>query len=279
MIEPLSKRRAMVSKEEMLSIDCQCDLLSIHKSGIYYKPVEERAENLVIMLWLDKQYFETPFYGKERLLVLLRQAGYLINRKRLKRLMEIVNWRTLYTKPNTSRSTQTDYKYPYLLKELSICRRNQVWQTDITYIPMERGYMYLIAIIDVYSRYIVGWSVSNTMTAEWCAEVVEEAVYRHGVPEIVNTDQGSQFTSLVFISMLQNHKITISMDGKGRAIDNIFIERFWRTIKYEDIYLKVYNDGGKLDKGIAKYMKFYNEKRIHQSLSYQTPMSRYLLAA
>jgi putative transposase len=239
----------------------------------------ETAENLAIMLWLDKQYFETPFYGKERLLVLLKHVGYLINRKRLKRLMEIVNWCTLYTKPNTSRATQTDYKYPYLLKGLSICRRNQVWQIDITYIPMAAGYMYLVAIIDVYSRYIVGWSVSNTMTAEWCAEVLEEAVYRHGIPEIVNTDQGSQFTSHVFIGMLQKHKITISMDGKGRAIDNIYIERFWRTIKYEDIYLKVYEDGRALDKGVEKFILFYNERRIHQSLSYQTPMSKYLLAA
>ena len=202
-----------------------------------------------------------------------------VNTKRLKRLMQVMDWQTIYRKPTTTISDKTSYKYPYLLKNLQITKVNQVWAMDITYIPMKQGFMYLSAIIDLKSRYILNWSISNTMGAEWCTQVVEEAIKMHGKPKIFNTDQGSQFTSDIFIKVLKNNEIQISMDGKGRAIDNIFIERFWKSLKYEDVYLKIYADGISLYDGLKKYIQFYNQKRLHQSLNYQTPEAIYRLAA
>jgi putative transposase len=258
-----------------LSILAQCQLLSIHRSSFYYVPVGESAENLAIMSLLDKQYFETPFYGIMRLKAMLTNKGYIINLKRLRRLMRLMNWRTIYREPKTTVVDKTHYKYPYLLRGISIERANQVWAMDITYIPMEKGFMYLTAIIDLSSRYVVHWSLSNTMSAEWCAEVVTEAIEKQGAPEIFNTDQGSQFTSEIFINVLSNNRIKISMDGKGRALDNIFIERLWRSVKYENIYLNVYENGVSLFQGLTKYFKFYNNERFHQSLDYQTPNDKY----
>jgi putative transposase len=262
-----------------LSIVKQCELLEISRSGFYYQPVEETEENLEIMRFLDEQYFKTPFFGTERLLVLLVVLGYKINRKRLRRLMRIQGWQTLYPRRCTTRSDAAAYKYPYLLKGLPIERKNQVWAIDITYLPMKRGFMYLCAVIDLQTRYVVGWGISNSMTAEWCTEIVAEAIEIHGKPEIINSDQGSQFTSEAYIGLLKAQEIQISMDGKGRAVDNIFIERLWRTVKYEHIYLNVYEDGISLFKGLQQYFSFYNDERRHQSLNDQTPLTCYSKAA
>lgn len=254
-----------------LSVRQQCGLLGIHRSGLYYRTCAEGEENLAIMRLLDEQYFRTPFYGVRRLTAWLQGQGYRINRKRVKRLMEVMGWQTIYRKPHTSKPCKENKVYPYLLKGLTINRRNHVWAMDITYVPMRKGFMYLCAVIDVYTRYVVNWSLSNTMTAEWCTEVVREAIQRYGQPEIMNTDQGSQFTSEVFTGLLKASGIQISMDGKGRAIDNIFIERLWRTVKYEHIYLNVPEDGLKLYEGLNGYFCFYNHERLHQSLGYKTP--------
>jgi putative transposase len=231
------------------------------------------------MRMMDEQYLETPFYGVERLLVLLTALAYNINRKRVRRLMKVHGWQTLYPTPRTTRIDPAAYKYPYLLRGLSIERKNQVWAIDITYVPMKKGFMYLCAIIDLHTRYVVNWGISNSMSAEWCTELVADAIALHGNPEIINSDQGSQFTSEVYTNMLKQKEIKISMDGKGRAIDNIFIERLWRTVKYEHIYLHVYEDGLMLYKGLHKYFSFYNGERRHQSLNYKTPEEHYLKMA
>lgn len=263
----------------VLSISVQCQLLSLNRSSFYYIPCGESEENLAIMRLLDEQYFTTPFYGALRLTAMLILSGYKVNIKRIRRLMRIVNWQTIYREPHTTISDKTHYKYPYLLRGLKIVRCNQVWAMDITYIPMKTGFMYLTAIIDLHSRYVVQWSLSNSMSAEWCTEVLQEAIKNHGVPEIFNTDQGSQFTSEVFINTLIDNGIKISMDGKGRALDNIFIERLWRTVKYENVYLNVYENGLSLWEGLEKYFQFYNHQRLHQSLDYHTPKQKYILAA
>ena len=262
-----------------LSISAQCQLLTLTRSSFYYIPSGESEENLAIMRQLDEQYFSTPFYGVLRLTSLLILAGFKVNKKRVRRLMRLMNWQTIYREPHTTISDKTHYKYPYLLRGLKIERCNHVWAMDITYIPMKTGFMYLTAIIDLHSRYVVQWSLSNTMSAEWCTEVLQEAIKNHGIPEIFNTDQGSQFTSEVFINTLIDKGIKISMDGKGRALDNIFIERLWRSVKYENIYLNVYENGLSLWKGLEQYFQFYNMERLHQSLDYHTPNQKYVLAA
>jgi len=264
-------------KNKQLSVVKQCELLSLHRSRLYYEAKPETVGNLAIMRWLDEQYFETPFYGVLRLTALLVGAGYLVNAKKVRRLMKLVGWRTLYQQPRTTIADKASYKYPYLLKGLAITYRNQVWEVDITYLPMAKGFMYLYAVIDVHTRFIVGWGISNSMTAEWCSGITKEAIEAHGKPGIINSDQGRQFTAEVHIDLLKNNGIQISMDGKGRAIDNIFIERFWRSIKYEDIYLKAYENGLALYRGVGIYMHFYNTKRLHQSLDYRTPEALYKL--
>lgn len=270
----------MIDRNIKLSIERQCFLLSIWRSGLYYSPVPESEENLAIMRKLDEKYINTPFYGERKLRQWLNEdEGYRINKKRLRRLMRIVNWQTIYKKPKTTRRNKQHPVYPYLLRDLQITRANQVWAIDITYVPMRRGFLYLCAIIDVHTRYVIGWSLSNTMSAQWCRLVVEEAIALYGAPEIINSDQGSQFTSHEYTSLLKEHGVAISMDGQGRAIDNIFIERFWKSIKYECIYLNVFEDGVQLYAAIQQYMHFYNHERRHQSLSYKTPASRYLHAA
>lgn len=279
-MKPLTERRKMIDTEHgKLSIVEQCELLQVSRSGFYYEPESESEENLSIMRMMDEQYLETPFYGVERLLVLLTALGYNINRKRVRRLMKVQGWQTLYPTPRTTRIDPAAYKYPYLLRGLSIERKNQVWAIDITYVPMKKGFMYLCAIIDLHTRYVVNWGISNSMSAEWCTELVADAIALHGNPEIINSDQGSQFTSEVYTNMLKQKEIKISMDGKGRAIDNIFIERLWRTVKYEHIYLHVYEDGLTLYKGLLKYFSFYNGERRHQSLNYKTPEEYYLKVA
>lgn len=276
----LPERRGMVEMDHpKLSIKNQCELLDIHRSGLYYTPTSESKENLQIMKLIDEQYFKTPFYGVERLLVLFQTLGFNINRKRLRRLMKIVNWKTLYPEMKTTKIDKAAYKFPYLLKGLAIDKPNKVWEIDITYIPMKNGFMYLFAIIDIHSRYVVGWSLSNSMTAEWCIDTIRTAISKFGKPEIINSDQGSQFTSKEYIEFLKSHEILISMDGKGRAIDNIFIERFWRTVKYEHVYLYVYDTVIDLRNGLNKYFKFYNKDRMHQSLGYKTPQENYFSKA
>lgn len=270
------ERKKMVeSNHEVLSIKKQLDLVSISSSSFYYVPKVESEENLAILRLLDEQYFKTPFYGVLRLTALLVGLGYKVNRKRVRRLMQILDWKTIYREPKTTIGNKQHKKYPYLLGGLKINRCNQVWATDITYIPMKTGYMYLMAVVDLHSRYVLHWSLSNSMTAEWCAEVLQETLYQYGKPEIFNTDQGSQFTSDVFIKALTDNEIKISMDGKGRALDNIFVERLWRSVKYEHIYLNVYTDGLSLWKGLDGYFRFYNGERPHQSLAYKTPANCY----
>ena len=266
----------MVEKDHNgLSLVQQCKLLSIHRSGLYYTPCVESEENLAIMRLLDEQYFKTPFYGVRRLTAWLQQQGYNINRKRTGRLMGIMGWKTLFRGHNTSKPNKEHKVYPYLLRGLAIERPNQVWATDITYVPMKKGFLYLCAIIDLHTRYAVGWSISNTMTAEWCTEVLKQAIEMHGKPEIFNTDQGSQFTSEVFTGCLEKHEVQISMDGKGRAIDNVFIERLWKSVKYEHVYLHSPADGVELNEGLSRYFTFYNRERLHQSLGYLVPQDVY----
>lgn len=273
---PLQERRGKINTEDKaLNISKQCELLSVHRSGLYYQPVAEKEENLEIMKQLDEQYFDTPFYGVLRLTAHFQNLGYQINVKRMRRLMKLVNWKTIFREPKTTITNKLHKKYPYLLRGLKIEKQNQVWATDITYIPMRKGFMYLMAIIDLHSRKVLNWSLSNTMSADWCAEVLQETIKNYGCPEIFNTDQGSQFTSDVFINILKSNEIKISMDGKGRALDNIFIERLWKSVKYEHVYLYVYEDGLSLYKGLEGYFEFYNERRLHQSLDYKTPNEIY----
>lgn len=266
----------MITKElEKLGLRRQCRLLGVCRSGLYYTPSDETEENLQIMRFIDAQYLKTPFYGERRLLSILRQEGYRVNIKRLRRLMQTVRWRTLYPKRRTTISLEKAQKYPYLLRNLTVERSNQVWGIDITYIPMRKGFMYLFAIIDLYSRYVVGWGLSNTMTAEWCASVLEDAIADHGKPEIINSDQGSQFTADCYIELLKKDEIQISMDGKGRALDNIFIERLWRSVKQEYVYLNPCETGQELWHGLNDYFRFYNKERPHQSLDNLPPGKRY----
>lgn len=270
----------MVERENKdISIVRQCELLGIHRSGIYYKPGEESEVNLQIMLEIDKLHLKCPFYGVRRITKEMQNKGFNIGKKLVRRLIGIMDLETLYPKPKMTQQGKGHKIYPYLLKGLNIVQPNHVWETDITYIPMKHGYMYLMAIIDVYSRYVVGWSISNSMDKEWCVVVVNEAISRHGKPEIFNTDQGSQFTSELFTNTLLGHKIKISMDGKGRAIDNIFIERLWRSVKQENIYLNAYETGTDLYKGLKTYFYEYNYLRIHQSLDYAKPIELYKPAA
>lgn len=274
-MKPLSERRSMIDRDINITLTRQCELLSIHRSGLYYAPASESEQNLKLMRLLDERYLKTPFYGIRRLTKWLKKQGILINRKKVKRLMGLMGWQTLYRKPNTSWKNKEHAIYPYLLKDITIDHKNQAWGIDITYVPMRRGFMYLCAIIDLHTRFVVNWGISNSMTAEWCSKLVEEAIEMHGRPEIINSDQGSQFTSQEYTEMLQSKEIRISMDGKGRAIDNIFIERLWKSVKYECIYLNVFEDGVQLYRGLSSYFDFYNTERLHQSLDYETPESLY----
>ncbi len=274
MKENVQQRRAHVDKAHQLSIVKQSELLSIHRSGLYYKPVGESELNLELMRLIDEQYMKYPFLGVRRMTAWLRKdLGYKVNRKRIERLYRLMGICALGPKPNTSKKVTGEghSSFPYLLKNLRINRVNQVWATDITYVPIQGGYLYLCAIIDVYSRYVVGWSLSNTMTASWCKGVLKEAMEGHGKPEIVNTDQGSQFTAHEFCHWLIDQDVKLSMDGKGRAIDNIFIERLWRSVKHEQVYLYPASDGIQCYQGLVKYFDYYNHERRHQSLDDECP--------
>ncbi len=262
----------MISKTHQLSQRKQAELLSVWRSGMYYKPSVETALNLRLMNIIDHQYTATPFYGVPRMTDFINRHYFdlQVNKKRVRRLYKLLDIRAIGPNPYTSKSDPVAYKYPYLLKNLKIKKPNQVWVSDITYIGMRKGFMYLYAIMDLYSRCILNWGLSNTMIAKWCAQITKEAFLLHSLPEIFNTDQGSQFTSDVFTGLLNSEKIKISMDGKGRAVDNIFIERFWRSIKQEYVYINPHNGGYELYQGIEEYMRFYNHERGHQTLD-RTP--------
>jgi putative transposase len=274
----LSERREMVDKDNTeVAIKRQCELLSINRSGFYYQAIPESGLNLQIMRLMDAYFMDHPHTGVESMWgYLLKSEGLPVNRKRIRRLLRLMGLMAIYPKKKLSVPGAGHTIYPYLLRHLKIERVDQVWETDISYIPMQKGFMYMMAVIDVKSRYILNWDISNTMDAAWCTEVLKETMQRHGAPEIFNTDQGSQFTSDVFLDVLQSHEgLQISMDGKGRALDNIFIERFWRSLKYEHVYLCPASNGRELFRGIRDYMKFYNQERRHQSIGFQTPQESY----
>jgi putative transposase len=270
-----------VDKDNKLSVKRQCELLEVCRSSFYYIPQEDSSFNHELMKLIDTQYLETPFFGVKRMAKYLREMGHKVNIKRIRRLYRLMDLHAIGPRPNTSKphKGKDHIIFPYLLRNLDITRPNQAWSMDISYVPVGNGYMYLAAIIDLYSRYIVGWSLSNTMTAEWCKACAKAAIRAHGEPEIFNTDQGSQFTSLIFTNLFEGIKTELSMDGKGRWIDNVFIERFWRSIKYEKIYLEPSDDGIELYGKIKWYMEFYNTRRPHQSLEYKIPVRVYEKAA
>jgi len=238
---------------------------------LYYRPIGTSAENLDLMKLMDRQYLKTPFYGSRRLAKWLKSQSHAVNRKRVRRLMQAMGLEAVYRRPRTSKPDSGHRVYPYLLRELKVTRPNQVWSADITYIPMARGFLYLVAIIDWYSRYVLAWRLSNTLDAGFCVEALEEAL-RKGKPEIFNTDQGAQFTGEAFTGLLESHGVKISMDGRGSYNDNLFIERLWRTVKYEEVYLKAYEDGKEARISLGNYFRFYNTERFHQSLGYLTPL-------
>lgn len=254
-----------------IAIIRQCELLDLPRSSYYYEPEPQTAQNLGLMRRMDELHLNHPYYGVLRMQAELTSEQAPINEKRIRRLMRKMGIEALYRKPNLSKPCPAHLKYPYLLRGLDITRPNQVWSMDITYIPMKKGFMYLCAVIDWHSRYLLGWKLSNTLSTDFCIDALEEAVAVHGKPEIVNTDQGSQFTSDAFTDWVKDKEIRLSMDGKGRATDNVMIERFWRSLKYEKIYLHGYANNLELFLGITEYIHFYNEERKHQSLNYKTP--------
>lgn len=282
-MKTLKEKRQLINRSNLdLSLQRQCDLIGIHKSGIYYKPKGESELNLELMRLIDEHYLDHPYKGARRMHVwLTKDLGYEVSLNRISRLYyKIMCLRSLLPGPHTSKRNKEHKVYPYLLRDLEIDRPNQVWQTDITYIPMPKGFMYLSAIIDVHSRYIIGWSLSNTMEAEWCKELMEESVLKHGAPEIINTDQGAQYTSEVFTDYINNLDETkLSMDGKGRATDNAYIERFWRSIKYECIYINPTSDVIELERLIRNYISYYNDQLRQRNLENQTPQFVYCQAA
>ena len=255
-----------------LSLRRQCALLGLARSSAYYRPATESEENLRLMRLIDAQYTRTPFYGSRRITAWLRSQGYPVNRKRVQRLMRQMGIEGVGPKPGTSQRAPEHPVYPYLLAEYPITAPNQVWSTDITYCPLRQGFMYLVAIIDWHSRFVLSWRLSNTLDTGFCLDALDQALAQ-GKPEVFNTDQGCQFTSQSFTGRLQEANIRISMDGRGRALDNVFVERLWRSIKYECLYLHDYDSVAHLHQGLTEYFHFYNYQRLHQALDYQTPHS------
>ena len=269
----MSRRRrlAMVNRGHPgLSVVKQCRLLQLSRSAVYYRPTPTNPADLDLMAGMDRQYLKTPFYGSRRMTAWLRTQGHQVNRKRVRRLMRAMGLEAIYRKPNTSKPAPEHRIYPYLLKGVAVDRVNQVWAADITYLPMSRGFLYLVAIMDWHSRYVLAWRLSNTLEVGFCIAALKEALSK-GQPEIFNTDQGSQFTSEAFCGLLLLRGIKVSMDGKGRYLDNIFVERLWRSVKYEEVYLKAYRNGSEARRGIDAYLDLYNRERPHQALGYRTP--------
>ena len=269
------ERKAMMKAKPGLTVTRQCQLLAIPRSSAYTRLQDVSTVDLDVMRQLDALYLKWPFYGSRRLCVELQHQGYRVNRKRVQRLMRKMGLRAIYPKPRTSHPGKGHKIYPYLLRGLRIERSNQVWASDICYIPMAKGFMYLTAIIDWYSRRVLAWRVSNTLETDTCVEALEEALLRYGAPEIFNTDQGAQYTSEAFTATLKDRGVQISMDGKGRWVDNVLIERLWRSVKYEDVYLRAYETPAALRAGLTGYFEFYNTERRHQSLNRQTPDAVY----
>jgi putative transposase len=252
----------------------RCELLDISRSGLYYRPKGISEEGLELMKIIDRQYLVTPFFGARKMAAWLKNQGHVVNRKRVRSLMRMMGLRAIYRRPWTSKPAPGHKIYPYLLGGIKITRPGQVWAADITYIPMARGFLYLVAIIDWYTRYVFSWRLSNTLDADFCIEALEEALSK-GIPEIFNTDQGSQFTGEAFTGLLERHGVKVSMDGKGSYNDNLFIERLWRTVKYEEVYLKAYQNGDDARISLGSYFRFYNTERPHQALGYRTPAEVY----
>ncbi|WGS84013.1 IS3 family transposase [Methylomonas sp. UP202] len=273
--QPVEARQTWIRPDDELPLSRQCALLKVTRSVVYeqkkrlLKAVDE--EECLLLRLLDEEYTRHPFYGSRRMTKYLHGCGYAVNRKRVQRLMQTLGLAGMAPGPNTSKSHPQHKTYPYLLRGVDIIRPNQVWSTDITYIRLPRGFVYLVAIIDWYSRKVLAWRLSNTLDAGFCVDCLDEAIKAYGAPEIFNSDQGSQFTSDAFTGVLIEHGITISMDGRGRALDNIFVERLWRTVKYEEVYLKQHGSLQDLLMGLTRYFMFYNEERLHQSLGYETP--------
>jgi putative transposase len=261
----------MINKEDKLPVTRQCEILELSRSGIYYKPVPLSAMDVELMRQIDEIHLLCPFYGSRNIRNELWGKGYKIGRDRVRRLMRRMGIEALYVKPRLSIPHSGHVKYPYLLRGLEITKANHVWATDITYIPMARGFCYLVAIMDWSSRKVLAWRLSNTLDSAFCVDALEEAIAKFGCPDIFNTDQGSQFTAEVFTNVLRANNIAISMDGKGRWMDNVFIERLWKSVKYEDIYLKGYASMAEVRNGLVNYFKFYNEKRWHNSFDKKTP--------
>ena len=257
-----------------LSIRRQCELLGLNRASYYHEPVTETIENLRLMRRIDEQYTARPFYGSRRMTVWLNEQGEEVNRKRVQRLMRVMGLEAIYPKPRLSLAGKGHRIYPYLLRGVKVERRDQVWSTDITYVPMPSGFMYLAAVIDWFSRYVIAWKLSNTLDGAFCLEMLQEAL-RSGKPEVFNTDQGVQFTAAAFTGRLESAGVAVSMDGRGRALDNVFVERLWRSVKYEDIYIRGYEAVPELHHGLGRYFGFYNDERLHQSLGYRTPAAVY----
>ncbi len=261
----------MINSNEKLTISRQCQLMGLSRSSFYSQNKAVSQQELDLMLAIDKIHLALPFYGARKIQVELNSRGFSVGRGKVRRLMRKMGLEAIYRKPRTSIPKPGNHIYPYLLKDLQIERTNQVWTTDITYLPMAKGFAYLVAIIDLYSRRVMSWRLSNTMDASFCIEALEDAIQSFGPPEIFNTDQGSQFTSDSFTTVLKAHGVKISMDGKGRWVDNVFIERLWRSVKYEEVYLKAYQTMKEARQSLNSYFTFYNQCRFHQALDYRTP--------
>lgn len=259
---------------ESLSLSRQCHLIGLARSSLYYEPAEETGDNLRYMRLIDEQYLRTPFWGSRNMAWWLNDQGHHVNRKRVQRLMRLMALEAIYPKPKTSEAAKTHRTYPYLLRGVEIVRPNQVWSTDITYLPMPKGFMYLVAVLDWYSRYVLSWRMSNTLDSRFCLEALEAAL-RRAKPQIFNTDQVAQFTCREFTGRLEQAEIHISMDGRGRALDNVFVERLWRSLKYEEIYIWNHETVPALKAGVDRYFRFYNTERPHQSLNNKSPQFVY----
>jgi putative transposase len=276
----VERRRQMIEREHSsLSIMAQCRLVSISRSSFYYAPVPESPETLALMAMIDAAFLDCPWYGSRQMARHLQRLGHAVGRRRVRRLMARMGLAPIYQRPRTSEPHPAHRIYPYLLRDLEITRPNQVWCADITYLPMRRGFLYLVAIMDWASRKVLAWRLSNTMDAEFCVEALKEALERFGKPEIFNTDQGSQFTSLDFTGVLRDAEVRISMDGRGRWMDNVFIERLWRSLKYECVYLNAFETGSELRAGLARWFGYYNASRPHSALLGQTPNEAYGMIA
>jgi len=259
---------------EQLSVRRQCELLGLSRAGLYYQPVGESEENLQLMGLIDEVYTERPFYGVRKMTAHLRRSGEVVNPKRVRRLMRLMGLEAIYPKRRLSLAAQGHKRYPYLLRDLAIERADQVWCADITYLRLHRGFLYLAAVMDWHSRYVLAWELSGSMEADLCLQALHEALGR-GSPEIFNSDQGVQFTCEAFTGALESRGVRISMDGRGRCYDNIFVERLWRTVKYEEVYLRDYADAAQARAGLKAYFRFYNQERTHQALDYRTPAEVY----